>query len=306
MDNRNYSIDRYQLLMVRPARFGYNAETAVNNAFQQACDDTQSAAVQAAAIHEFDTWVATLRSHGMAVIVIDDTPEPHTPDAIFPNNWISFHGDTACLYPMFAPNRRLERKALAEIRRRIPVRRLIDLTHYEAHGHFLEGTGSMVFDREKRIAYACLSPRTHLNVLDDFCRQTGYRPVVFHAVDYDGQPIYHTNVMMCVADAFAVVCLEGITDPQERIAVVDSLCSTGKEIIAVTLSQMQHFACNALPVRNAAGQPFLALSAAARRALSDAQRSAIERYSPLLSADVQTIERHGGGSIRCMMAEVFL
>ncbi|MDR0729014.1 MAG: amidinotransferase [Prevotellaceae bacterium] len=288
-----------QLLLIRPARFGYNAETAVNNAFQQAGGDVQAAAVQ-----EFDAWVAALRAHDMAVIVIDDTPEPYAPDAIFPNNWISFHGDTACLYPMFAPNRRIERKALAEIQRHIPIRRLIDLTHYEAQGLFLEGTGSMALDREWRIAYACLSPRTHPDVLADFCRQTGYHPVVFHAVDTNGQAIYHTNVMMCVADRFAVVCLESIIDPQERAQLIDSLTFTGKEIMAISQEQMACFAGNMLQIQNAAGQRFLALSSAARRSLTTIQQSTLARYNSLLSSDVQTIERHGGGSVRCMMAEV--
>ncbi|MDR2361236.1 MAG: amidinotransferase [Prevotellaceae bacterium] len=287
------------LLLIRPARFGYNAETAVNNAFQQAGGDVQAAAVQ-----EFDAWVALLRAHDITLTIIDDTPEPHTPDAIFPNNWISFHGDTACLYPMFAPNRRRERKALAEIQRRIPIRHLIDLTHYETQGLFMEGTGSMVLDRQRRIAYACLSPRTHPDVLADFCRQTDYRPLVFHAVDANGQAIYHTNVMMCVADQYAVVCLESITDPQERAQLTDTLTSTGKNIIAISQKQMACFAGNMLQIQSTAGQPFLALSSSARRALTATQQSTLARYNPLLSSDVQTIERHGGGSVRCMIAEV--
>jgi hypothetical protein len=287
-----------QLLFIRPARFGYNAETAVNNAFQQAGDD-----VHPAALREFDAWVTVLRAHNVAVTVIDDTPEPHTPDAVFPNNWISFHHTTACLYPMFAPNRRLERKALKTIQSLFPIRRMIDLTHYEAQGMFLEGTGSMVLDRRLRIAYACLSPRTNIDVLDDFCRQMGYIPIVFHATDANGQPVYHTNVMMCVADEFAVVCLESIADRQERSHLISALRTTGKEIVAISRTQMACFAGNMLQIRNTAGRRILALSASARRALTAEQRRELERYNPLLSSDVQTIERHGGGSVRCMMAE---
>jgi hypothetical protein len=225
---------------------------------------------------------------------------------VFPNNWISFHpGGVACLYPMFAGNRRQERKALAAIQNAFALRTLLDFTHYEAQGKFLEGTGSMALDRSHRIAYACLSPRTDEAVLRDFCRQMHFTPVVFRATDAGGQAIYHTNVMLCVAGAFAVACMESITDAREQVLLAGTLRETGKEIIPISRAQMAHFAGNMLQVQNRSGQRFLVLSAAARKALTPPQTAALEQYSALLSPAIPTIERHGGGSVRCMMAEVF-
>ncbi|MDR2802046.1 MAG: amidinotransferase [Prevotellaceae bacterium] len=291
-----------QVLMIRPVRFGYNAETAVNNAFQQ--DGGEHA--QNGALKEFDAFVALLRAHGIAVTVIEDTPSPHTPDSIFPNNWISFHaGGIACLYPMFAENRRQERKAIDAIKNIFPIRRLIDFTHYEAQGLFLEGTGSMVFDRRRQIAYACLSPRTDETALHDFCRQMHFSPVLFHATDANGQAVYHTNVMLCVAEEFAVVCMESIADKQEQAALADKLTETGKEIIPVTMAQMACFAGNMLQLQNRSGKRFLILSGTARHALAPAQIAALEKYGGLISPAIPTIERNGGGSVRCMMAEIF-
>ncbi|MDR3350282.1 MAG: amidinotransferase [Prevotellaceae bacterium] len=290
------------VLMIRPARFGYNAETAVNNAFQQAGGRN----AQEEALKEFDAFVALLRVHGITVTVFDDTPEPHTPDSIFPNNWISFHtGGTVCLYPMFAENRRLERKAIDAVKNAFHIRRLLDFTHYETQGLFLEGTGSMVFDRRRQIAYACRSPRTSEKALQDFCRQMHFSPILFHATDSRGQAIYHTNVMLCVAEDFAVACLESITDTQEQSLLVNKLKETGKEIIPVTGSQMAHFAGNMLSLQNREGKRFLILSDTARRALTPAQAAVLGKYSELLSPAIPTIERNGGGSARCMMAEVF-
>ncbi|MDR2358612.1 MAG: amidinotransferase [Prevotellaceae bacterium] len=290
------------VLMIRPVRFGYNAETAVNNTFQQdGGDNTQDGALK-----EFDAFVTLLRAHDISVTVLNDTPTPHTPDAIFPNNWISFHpGGIACLYPMFAGNRRQERKALNAIKSAFTIRRFIDFTHYETQNLFLEGTGSMVFDRSRQIAYACLSPRTNEEVLHDFCRQMHFSPVVFHATDVNGQAVYHTNVMLCVAENFAVVCMESITDKREQDVLVNKLTETGKEIIPVTLAQMTCFAGNMLQLQSRSGKRFLILSNTARRALSPAQAGALEKYNELLSPAIPTIERNGGGSVRCMMAEVF-
>ncbi|MDR3133133.1 MAG: amidinotransferase [Prevotellaceae bacterium] len=291
-----------QVLMIRPIRFGYNAETAVNNAFQHAGGDH----AQVAALKEFDAFVALLRAQDIAVTVFDDTPAPHTPDSIFPNNWISFHpGGLACLYPMFAENRRQERKAIDIIKNAFPIRQFLDFTHYETRGLFLEGTGSMVFDRRRQIAYACLSPRTNEEVLHDFCRQMHFSPALFHATDANGQAVYHTNVMLCVADRFAVVCLESITDKQEQTLLADTLKKTGKEIIPITMAQMACFAGNMLQLQNRAGKRFLILSHTARRALESAQVSMLEKYNELISPSVPTIERNGGGSVRCMLAEVF-
>jgi hypothetical protein len=292
-----------QVLMIRPARFGYNAETAVNNAFQQLAGGDNA---QAEALKEFDAFVALLRAHDIAVTVLDDTPEPHTPDSIFPNNWISFHADgTACLFPMFAGNRRQERKAKDVIKNIFAIRQFVDFTHYESRELFLEGTGSMVFDRCRQIAYACLSPRTNEEVLHDFCRQMHFSPALFHATDANRQAIYHTNVMLCVAADFAVACLESIANKQEQALLADTLTETGKEIIPITMAQMARFAGNMLQVQNRSGQRFLVLSDTARRALTPAQIATLEKYNPLLSPAIPTIEHNGGGSVRCMMAEVF-
>jgi hypothetical protein len=294
------------LLMIKPVRFDFNAETAVNNSFQvNASDDS----VQEKALHEFETFISTLRSHGIDVTVIDDTPDPHTPDSVFPNNWISFHDDgSLLLYPMFAMNRRLERKqhVLDTVHQKFNVTQTIDLSSNENKNVFLEGTGSMVLDRENKIAYACLSPRTDKNVLDEFCNKMGFLPVSFTAVDQNDQPIYHTNVMMCVADEYAVICTDCIKDQTERKKVIDSLSKNGKEIIEISFDQMNHFAGNMLQVNNAKEKKFLVMSSQAFHSLNAQQVLAIEHYNPIIHSDITTIETNGGGSARCMMAEVFL
>ena len=222
------------ILMIRPVNFVFNSQTAVNNAFQIASVEDK---VQQMALAEFDEFVMKLRSAKIDVIVVDDTPEPHTPDSIFPNNWISFHGDgTIILYPMFAENRRLERKqgVLDVLQSRFNISSTIDLTEYEKENRFLEGTGSVVLDREKHIAYACISPRTDENLFRKFCKEMNYEPVLFHAVDTNNRAIYHTNVMMCVADKFVVICLECIPDEKEQKTVIDSIERSGKEIIEIS------------------------------------------------------------------------
>jgi hypothetical protein len=293
------------VLMIRPVRFGYNAQTAVNNAFQSAEDQD----AQDKALDEFDAFVVLLRQHGVDVTVVDDTAAPHTPDSIFPNNWVSFHDDGhVVLYPMYAANRRLERKphVLAALRTRFRVATPIDLSDYEQKDRFLEGTGSMVLDRTHKIAYACLSQRTDASVLDEFCRRLGYTPHTFTATDANGYPIYHTNVMMCIADTYAVICLDSIADAEERRQMVNRLESTDKEIMTITLDQMNHFAGNMLQVNNAVGERFLVMSSQAYRSLDPEQISQIGQRNPILHASLDTIERNGGGSARCMIAEVFL
>lgn len=295
------------VLMVRPASFAYNPQTAGNNAFQKESTQTKSAVHQRALV-EFDAFVALLRANKMVVTVVQDTPEPHTPDSIFPNNGFSLHQDgTLVLYPMFAANRRLERKpdVYAAIKQNFAITRTIDLTHYEAEGKFLEGTGSMVLDREHKIAYACRSRRTHPEVLADFCQQFDYKPVLFDAVDDHGQPVYHTNVVMCVAAAYMVVCLSAITDAAERERILSSAAATEKEIIPIDISQMGQFAGNMLQLCNTDGDPFLILSATALRSLTPRQKDKLAHYNPLLAPEIPTIEENGGGSARCMMAECF-
>lgn len=291
--------------MIRPVGFTFNEETAVNNSFQSK-GAAQNA--QAAAYEEFNALADLLQRNGIQVTIVDDTPEPHTPDSIFPNNWISFHEDgTIVLYPMFAQNRRKERKqhVIDAVIKQKKATRIIDLTHFEGRDIFLEGTGSMVLDRDNRIAYACLSPRTHTEALEAFCRETGYRPVTFTAVDQAGSPIYHTNVMMCVAEGYAVVCLDSIKDAIERKKVETELNNTGHEIIAITMEQVNHFAGNMLQVHNAAGKKFLVMSGQAYNSLTPDQVTSIERHNRILHSPLTTIETNGGGSARCMMAEVY-
>lgn len=294
------------LLMIKPVKFAFNTETAVNNNFQVRSEDQ---AVQEKALLEFNTFIAILRKEGIDVTVIDDTPEPHTPDSVFPNNWISFHDNaTIFLYPMFAVNRRLERKphVLAAIRKKFRVDQTIDLSKHEAHDAFLEGTGSMVLDRDNKISYACLSPRTDKKVLDEFCDKIGYRAVNFTAVDAENKPIYHTNVMMCVADEFVVICLDTIKDNSEKKAVVDSITQNGQQIIGISFEQMNHFAGNMLQVHNADGKKILVMSSQAYHSLTQKQVEEIENFNSIIHSDITTIETNGGGSARCMMAEVFL
>lgn len=294
------------LLMIKPVSFDFNAETAVNNLFQVKTTDN---GIQEKALTEFENFISKLRQHKIDVTVIDDTPEPHTPDSVFPNNWISFHEDgSLLLYPMFAQNRRLERKqtVLDTIHQKFKVARTIDLTDHETKNHFLEGTGSMVLDRDNKIAYACLSPRTDKKILTEFCEKMGYTAISFTAVDAGGQPIYHTNVMMCVADAFVVICMDSIPDTAEKQQLRNSFTQTGKQLIEISFDQMNHFAGNMLQVHNSEGKKFLVMSSQAYHSLTGAQLAAIEHFNPIIHSDISTIETNGGGSARCMMAEVFL
>jgi hypothetical protein len=293
------------ILMIRPVNFTFNPETAVNNAFQSAA----TADAQQKARREFDEFVRLLRNSGVDVTVVEDTPEPYTPDSIFPNNWISFHENgLVCLYPMYAVNRRLERKpaVIEQLGKIFHIDRIIDLTPYEKQGRFLEGTGSMVLDRDFKIAYACLSPRTDEIVLRDFCSQTGYTAEIFNAVDANRQPIYHTNVMMCVADRYVVACVDSIPEPGERAHFIQTVQSTGKQLIPITLDQMNRFAGNMLQVNDLAGERLLVMSSEACNSLTTDQISHLGSFNIILHADLDTIETNGGGSARCMMAEIHL
>lgn len=292
------------VLMIRPVAFAYNAETAVNNKFQFAGNVE---AAQVKALDEFDAFVDILRSNDIDVTVVNDTPEPHTPDSIFPNNWVSFHNETIVLYPMYAVNRRAERKqhVLDAIYSKSGEKQLIDLTGYEADNIFLEGTGSMVLDRENKIAYACLSARTHIKVLEDFCRQMGYSACTFFATDANGDEIYHTNVMMCVADKYVVVCLDSIKNEEERNHVMASIKNTGKEIVPLSITQMNHFAGNMLQLQNKKGEKILVMSEQAFNALTYEEISRLEKFNRIVYSSLDTIEMNGGGSARCMIAELF-
>ncbi len=295
------------ILMIRPVNFGFNEETAGSNAFQNRDAANNDANEQAQL--EFDGMVNILRTNGVEVTVIDDTAEPHTPDSIFPNNWVSFHADGGIfLYPMQAENRRLERREdiIAQLEDEFAVKHIIDLSRFENESKFLEGTGSMVLDRENKIAYACISPRTDKEVLGLFCEQAGYQPVVFDAVDEHGKAIYHTNVLMCLGSKFAVICMDSIPNPHEKTVVKESLLSTQKEIVEISFEQMNRFAGNMLEVKNKAGQSLVVMSQNAYQALTASQKGALERFGKLVYADINTIESIGGGSARCMMAEVHL
>lgn len=302
------------VLMVRPAAFSYNEQTAGNNSFQEKGYEQDA---QANALKEFDKYVKLLTGAGVNVIIAEDTPEPHTPDSIFPNNWFTTHsadeldagGSTLVLYPMNAPNRRLERdknvlQALEDAGK--TFRQVIDLTHFEEEGKFLEGTGSLILDRKNRIAFCCASPRTHEDVLEEWAELLDYEYFLFNAADEDGTPIYHTNVMMCVGVKFAFVCLDAITGLDDRERLIEILEENGKEIIEITFEQMHRFAGNMLVVKNGKGEVVLVLSATARASLLPEQLEKLTRhYRTIVSPELSYIEKNGGGSARCMLAEIF-
>lgn len=298
------------ILMIRPVRFGFNEQTATTNAFQDIKHAAQTRDVaQEDALREFDEMVRQLRAAGVDVIVVEDTAEPYTPDSIFPNNWVSFHNNgTVILYPMQAENRRLERRRdiLDQLEERFYINRLVDLSAFEGEGKFLEGTGSMVLDRKFKVAYACLSPRTSEEALDAFALQMNYEIVKFSAVDANGQAIYHTNVLMCIGDMFAVVCLAAIPDPDERLMVRSTLEMSGRQLIEITLDQMAHFAGNMLEVKTKRGGKLIVMSTQAYESLTHRQIDALDDFGALLHFDLSMIEGNGGGSARCMMAEVHL
>lgn len=295
--------------MIRPVRFESNPMTADSNRFQGKFQATANEQQQAA-VAEFDVLVATLRDAGVQVLVVQDTAEPHTPDSIFPNNWFSTHSDgRAVLYPMEAPNRRLERRndvfdVLAQ--QNFDVRELLDLSVHEDRGHYLEGTGSLVLDRENRIAYACLSTRTHLDPLGEFSQRLGYEVVAFDAVDRDGTAIYHTNVMLSIAEEVALICADAIVDQQQRTSVICRLKDTGHEVVELTQSQMEAFAGNALALRTQSDERLIVMSKSAYDVLAEKQRQQLGRSNRLLYVPINAIEKSAGGSVRCMLAEIHL
>lgn len=300
------------ILMVRPVRFRMNEETAVNNYFQEDLE-VKNQTINARAQQEFDAFVEALRGKGVQVIVVDDIAERDTPDSIFPNNWISFHANgTVGLYPMFAENRRRERRE--DILDRLEeegfeITSVIDYTSAEEEGLFLEGTGSIVMDRDNQKAYCALSPRAHEELLIEFCEDLECTPVIFTAnqsVNGERLPIYHTNVMMCIAEQFAIICLEAIDDKKERKNVRNHLKQDGKELLAISEEQVHQFAGNMLQVIGAEEKRYLVMSTAAFKSLTSEQLKRIHSYCEIIHSPLDTIETCGGGSARCMMAEVFL
>ena len=299
--------------MIRPVAFRMNEQTAVNNYYQKVIENLLPATVNAKAQEEFDVFVSKLRKVGVHVIVVDDTLEPSTPDSIFPNNWISFHenGDVT-LYPMFAENRRLERREdILDILEDegFVINEIMDYTSAEEDGFFLEGTGSIVLDRENGKAYCALSPRADEELFIEFCEDFEYNPILFEAfqtVGTERKLIYHTNVMMSVGETFAIICAESIDDKKERKIVLDSLRGDEKEIILITEDQVNNFAGNMLEVKGFDDKRYLVMSTSAYNSLTKKQIDQIEEHVTILSSSLDTIEACGGGSARCMMAEIFL
>lgn len=295
------------ILMVRPSRFQFNAQTAVSNAFQKQLQGLTETEIYAKAQAEFDGFVAKLRAHGVNVCVVEDTPEPQKPDAVFPNNWVSFHADgKVFLYPMCTPNRRLERRndIIETIAKDFDIQNVIDLSPSEEQNIILEGTGSMVLDHNHKVVYACLSPRTHIDLLNDYAKMIGYEVVSFTSLDENGGEVYHTNVVMCMGDGFSVICLDSIKDAAERAMVTEKLTKDGNEIVDISLAQMNQFAGNMLQVQGA-DNSYLVMSATAYNALTASQIAQIEKFTTILYVQIDTIEIIGGGSARCMMAEIF-
>lgn len=298
------------VVMIRPCCFGPNDQTAQSNFFQRS-STIPRAEIQVRAVAEFDALVKALADAGVEPIVFQDTDSPLKPDAVFPNNWVSFHADgRVFLYPMEAPTRRAERRmdiieTLSQ-KHAFRVTDIVDLSTWEERGGFLEGTGSMVLDRVRRIAYAALSSRTHMQVLADFSQRAGYEISAFDAVDAQGRSVYHTNVMMCIGEEFAVICADAIADRQQRADVLAQLTASGREIVEISLAQMERFAGNLIEVAGATGTSVIVLSDAALGVMSKTQLDSLARCGRILSIPIDTIESAGGGSVRCMMAEVFL
>ncbi len=294
------------VLMIRPKSFAFNDQTAATNAFQ---DNTEiDSGIDKTALQEFDTMVDILRSNDIDVIVVEDTDQPEKPDAVFPNNWISFHPDgSVVLYPMLAENRRTERNipVLRELEKQYKIEQLIDLTAFEKESKFLEGTGSIVFDYVNKLAYASRSARTNEEVLKSVCEKLGFQSVVFDAVDETGQAIYHTNVLMCVGSKFAIVCLDAIQQEDDQEKILDSFFRTGHKVIAISYKQMRLFAGNMMEVMSKSGEPFVLLSEKAFYTLLPGQLDALSKFAEPIPVKIPVIEQYGGGSVRCMVAGIF-
>ena len=298
------------IMMIEPVSFNYNTETAINNYYQINNTALSKEEIQQKALKEFKEFVSLLRSKNINVIVFKDTENPKTPDSIFPNNWVSFHIDgEIVLYPMYAKNRRLERRndIIQKLRDDFIVTKINDFSYYENQELYLEGTGSMILDRENKICYAAISDRTNKNIVNDFCNQLNFKPILFTSnQDVRGErlPIYHTNVMMCITTNFAIVCLDSIDCNEEKDRVIDILNETKKEIISISEEQTNKFAGNMLEVKG--DKKYLVMSKSAYSCLTENQIKKINKYCEILYSDLSTIEDYGGGSARCMMAEIFL
>jgi len=295
-----------EIMMVRPRNFGFDQTTAASNSFQNEEGADAVKEIRIKAIAEFDAAVAQLRAEDIKVHVIEDSEAPVKPNAVFPNNWVSFHGSKTILYPMLAENRRWERRpeVLDQLKSEgVSIGDVIDLSEFEKKDKFLESTGSMVLDYENELAYACLSSRTDMEVLEAFCNETGFDAFTFDSFNKDGLAVYHTNVIMCIAAKYTVICLESIPEEQQE-TVIEALESTGHEIIPITMDQMYAFAGNMLEVLDGVGNSTLVMSSTALNCLVEDQMEAITHYSKILAVEIPTIEKYGGGSVRCMMCRV--
>jgi hypothetical protein len=296
------------ILLIQPARFGYNLETAISNTFQKATNLGKELTAQQA-LEEFKTMAQLLSEKGIDVTVVNDTDYPIKPDAIFPNNWVSFHQNgTVVLYPMLAKNRRLERRheILDTIAQKFEIENTIDLSDNEQRQVFLEGTGSIIFDHIHKNAFACISPRTDKHLFEEACKLLGYAPISFHSADENNSDIYHTNVMMTIGNGYAVICLESIKNISEKTLITHSLESTGHKIIDISYQQMNAFCGNMLELELPEKKNILAMSQSAFEVLTENQKSDLEEFCELFPLKINTIEKNGGGSVRCMIAEIFL
>lgn len=294
-----------KILMVRPAHFTYNEQTAKNNHFQHKSSVSN---INEKALKEFDDFVETLRNNKIEVIVVQDTIDPHTPDSIYPNNWFSTHSTgELILYPMFAENRRLERKpyVLETIKEHFSAHKVIDFTAWEDKNRFLEGTGSMILDHNNRVVYACRSERTDDIVLEEFYTKMNSEPEIFNSYDDKGRNIYHTNVMLSIGEKYAVICAESITDENRKANIINRLKNANKDVLEISFEQMKKFCANIIEVRNSDNQNLLIMSETAKDAFTDEQKKVLEKHCKIISSPLTTIEKTGGGSARCMIAEIF-
>jgi hypothetical protein len=296
------------ILMVRPANFGFNQETAINNAFQYEDTSLNPEDIREKALVEFDEMVEKIKAKGVEVIVVEDTLRPVKPDAVFPNNWISFHENgTVVTYPMFSPLRQQERRedVLNTFRSRFRFESWIQMETAEQSNRYLEGTGSLVLDRVHRVAYACISERTHPVLLKEFSRKMDYEVLAFHSEDRSGKAVYHTNVVMSIGERFALICMESVKDSRERAKLYGKFRLTGKEVVEITFDQMHSFAGNLLQITNKESRNLIVISQTGFDSLRDDQKEKLSKHGELLPVAIPTIEKYGGGSARCMIAEVF-
>lgn len=294
-----------KILMIRPVHFAFNEQTAKNNYFQK---NISVANLNERALQEFDDFVNTLRSNKIEVVVVQDTIDPHTPDSIYPNNWFSTHSTgELILYPMFAENRRLERKphVLDTIAKHFNAHKVIDLTEWENKNRFLEGTGSMILDHNNRVAYACRSERTDDIVFEEFYTKMNFEPEIFNAYDKVNRNIYHTNIMLSIGQKHAVICAESITDEGRRVQIINRLKGSNRDVIEISYEQMQNFCANIIEVRNSENKSFLIMSEKAEKSFTEEQKDILERNCKIISTPLTSIEQAGGGSARCMIAEIF-